>query len=230
MLLQRFKPLPSIGKANDTDSTPVTDTDSAVDLASPTPSSHHTHLPNNSYNSQIGTHCTCCDSQLCLHNDVERDGGGKSNVYEDVPQLSRQESPINHHSKPLTVSPDLCVAEKVGRNGTSINIATKSSHYLLPPEPSPNDAHTVTLCIRLPDGSRVQRRFNFCIDTLQTVVTFARTNLNQSEESSSEQQDSFSDFVLCDNSVPRVVFDDLSLGLEEVGLVHNTMLQFTNHL
>ncbi len=88
----------------------------------------------------------------------------------------------------------------------------------VPPEPSPHDPHTVTLCIRLPDGTRVQRRFNYSTHTLHTVLAFAMTFLSQ------DIHGQLPEVELASSTVPKEVYSDLSLTLSQAGLTQNTLL------
>lgn len=147
-LIQRFKPLPSIGSQN-----ALVETDSAIDIQSPDFSSSH-------MTSNIGSH----------------------DHY--------------HH--------------------------TPKQQHTVPPEPCPADSHTVTLCVRLPDGSRSQRRFNHSTHTLQQLLVWAVLTLPSELGVCSPAQ-----VELVSSTVPKVVYRDWSLTLGEAGLTQNTLLCLT---
>lgn len=152
-ILQRFKPLPSIGSRDD-----VVETDSAVDLRSPThlSSSHMTINKTASHDHTPSTHC------------------------EKEEQLSAR---------------------------------------ALPAEPPPNTPCCVTLCVRLPDGARVKRRFNHSTHTIHTLLLFAVLSLPREVGVAS-----LSGVELASCTVPKVVYSDHSKTLAQAGLTQNTLL------
>ena len=90
----------------------------------------------------------------------------------------------------------------------------------VPPEPAKDALNcTVTLKVRLPDGECIQKCFNYKTCLLRDVVAWGHSVMvvNNADLKLKE-------LLLCDNSVPKVVFGDLSLTLEQAGLVHNTLL------
>lgn len=89
----------------------------------------------------------------------------------------------------------------------------------VPLEPSIHDPHCVTLCVRLPDGSRAQRRFNYSMHTLSSLLAFAMTSLPKEVGVVS-----LSDVELATSTVPKVVFRDWSITLGQAGLTQNTLL------
>jgi hypothetical protein len=80
------------------------------------------------------------------------------------------------------------------------------------------------LKLRLPGGECIQRRFNYQVDQLGSVVSYACLVMNS--RGGSDLNLSVNNVTLSSNSVPKVVYSnlDLSLTLEQVGLVHNTLL------
>lgn len=95
--------------------------------------------------------------------------------------------------------------------------------FEVPPEPSKDAPHTVVLKLRLPGGECIQRRFNYQIDELGCVVSYACSLIN-SKGSGGSLNLSVGDVTVSSNCVPKVVYSDLSLTLEQAGLVHNTLL------
>ena len=100
-----------------------------------------------------------------------------------------------------------------------------SSHYdpcmVLPPEPDIDSPYSVTLCIKLPNCDRIQRRFNYD-DQIKAVISFAQSFLQ--EDNTLFCQDKA---CLKDNNVPMNVYSNHSLTLSEVGLTHNTVLHYS---
>ena len=90
-------------------------------------------------------------------------------------------------------------------------------------EPSPDFPFSVTLGLRLPDGTRVQRRFDYRTDSLLTVVVFGMHYLRSVEHNNLAKEC----VELSSCTVPKIVHNDLSLTLEQAGLVHNTVLCLT---
>ena len=96
--------------------------------------------------------------------------------------------------------------------------ATKNE--TIPPEPPKDAPNTVTLKVRLQDGECVQRRFSYKSSTLRDIVHCARLAMESAEDKTLTEKR----LILSNNCVPKVVFSELSLTLEEAGLVHNTLL------
>ncbi len=98
-------------------------------------------------------------------------------------------------------------------------IIPREQPLTVPPEPSVHDPDCVTLCVRLPDGSRAQRRFDYSIHTLSSLLAFAMTSLPKGVGAVSP-----SEVELATSTVPKVVFRDWSLTLGQAGLTQNTLL------
>ena len=89
----------------------------------------------------------------------------------------------------------------------------------IPPEPSKDAPNTVTLKVRLSDGECLQRRFDYKTCLLRTVVHWGHSVMVVKDAHLKERE-----LLLSNNTVPKVVFGDLTLTLEQAGLVHNTLL------
>ena len=83
--------------------------------------------------------------------------------------------------------------------------------------------HLVTLCVKLPDGRRIQHQFNCKQDRLMDVICFAHSRTTSGEDSPVD----LDSIHLSDNNVPVHVYSDYSLTLFEAGLTHNTLLHFS---
>ena len=119
------------------------------------------------------------------------------------------------------LSKDLKTAKPpVHQQFLSRTISIADCMNILPQEPSNSDAHTVLLKIKLPNNNTVQRRFNFKKDCLYQVITFAHF-LSQNEPLDVHSA------TICDSCVPKTVYSDFSLTLEEIGLTHNTLLHYS---
>ena len=92
-----------------------------------------------------------------------------------------------------------------------------TDNTVIPPEPAKDAPNTVTLKVRLPYGECIQRRFNYQTCCLRDVVHCAMLVIDS--KLVKEKQ-----LTLSNNCVPKVVYSDLSQTLEQVGLVHNTLL------
>ena len=86
----------------------------------------------------------------------------------------------------------------------------------IPEEPLASEAHTVLLCVKIPSGCRVQRRFRLS-DLLCHVMAFAVQHCEQE-----------GDWELSTSDVPKRVFKDLSLTLNKAGLAVRTLLHLTH--
>ena len=96
---------------------------------------------------------------------------------------------------------------------------TSPTNIEFPPEPPKDAPNTVMLKVRLSDGECFQRRFNYQTSRLRDVVQCAMSVMDSSLKEVNEKQ-----LTIRTNSVPKAVFSDLSLTLEEAGLTHNTLL------
>ena len=83
--------------------------------------------------------------------------------------------------------------------------------------------HLVTLCVRLPDGRRIQHQFNCKQHRLMDVIRFAHSTTTNGDDSPLDVDS----IHLSDNNVPVHVYSDYSLTLFEAGLTHNTLLHFS---
>ena len=201
LFIQRFKPLPSIGApplllgVTSTHSTvpDIVETDLAVDLNYT--SSSRTHSPTPSLPSTVTPHLPVrhptLSSKLML--------SGK-------PLLAREH--CNSHSLNTNTSNNCCTSIS-GRHGN------------IPEEPPVDDPFAVLLCVKIPNGNRVQRRFKLS-DLLCHVVAFALQQCKEEEEEEEEE-----DWELSTSDVPRKVFNNLSLSLKEAGLESRTLLHLT---
>ena len=90
-------------------------------------------------------------------------------------------------------------------------------HGSIPEEPHVDDPFAILLCVKIPNGSRVQRRFRLS-DLLCHVVAFALQHCKEEEEE---------DWELSTSDVPRKVFSTLSLSLREAELENRTLLHLT---
>jgi len=193
--IQRFKPLPSIGVPplllGGTSAIPdIVETDSAVDLnyTSSFPSPLNPHPPTPS-----------------------------------LPPTLTPHSPVRPLSSKLMVSGRSLLV----RNSQSLNTNTSNNccnpihsisgrHGSIPEEPHVDDPLAVLLCVKIPNGRRVQRRFRLS-DLLCHVVAFALQHCKEEEE----------DWELSTGEVPRKMFSNLSLSLREAELESRTLLHLT---
>lgn len=197
LFIQRFKPLPCIGAPPllfGTHSTvpDIVETDLAVDLNYTSSSrSPLTHPPTPSLPSTVTPHLPVrhptLSSKLML--------SGK-------PLLAREH--CNSHSLNTNTSNNCCTS-------------TSGRHGNIPGEPPVDDPFAVLLCVKIPNGNRVQRRFRPS-DLLCHVVAFALQHCKEEEEE---------DWELSTSDVPRKVFNNLSLSLKEAGLENRTLLHLT---
>ena len=198
--IQRFKPLPSIGVPplllGGTSAIPdIVETDSAVDLnyTSSSPSPLNPDPPTPSLTPTLTPH-----------------------------------SPVWPLSSKLMVSGRSLLVRK-HCNSQSLNTNTSnnccnpihsisSRHGSIPEEPHVDDPLAVLLCVKIPNGRRVQRRFRLS-DLLCHVVAFALQHCREEEEEE--------DWELSTGEVPRKVFSNLSLSLREAELESRTLLHLT---
>ena len=141
-------------------------------------------------------------------------GSSKSKV-KSKPRASEPnfETPANvpHHKKTIEVPPE---PSKDAPHGKQT--------FEVPPEPAKDAPHTVVLKLRLPGGECIQRRFNYQVDQLGSVVSYACSVINSKD--GNDLNLSVDSVSLSSNCVPKVVYSNLSLTLEQAGLVHNTLL------
>jgi len=238
--MQRFKPLPSIGAPAPSLQTRtrvatghVTETDSAVDLdyASssfpspishpPTPSLRPTIIPHHPPRSSLKVIGRHSGLSILPHRTVLK-----------VPARSR--SPRETCVRSLAPR-DSCSSKSLNFNAnnndhTSTIVASKPTPTTLlkssqadsriPEEPLASDPHTVLLCVKVPSGCRIQRRFRLS-DLLCHVMNSAIQHCAEEEE---EEEGGWE---LSTSDVPRRVFEDLSLSLKEAGLSVKTLLHLT---
>ena len=209
LFIQRFKPLPSIRAPPllfGTHSTvpDIVETDLAVDLNYTSSRSPLTHPPTPSLPSTVTPHLPVryptLSSKLML--------SGK-------PLLAREH--CNSHSLNTNTSNNCCTSIS-GRHGN------------IPGEPPVDDPFAVLLCVKIPNGNRVQRRFRPS-DLLCHVVAFALQHCKEEEEEREEEreeeEEEEEDWELSTSDVPRKVFNNLSLSLKEAGLESRTLLHLT---
>ena len=246
--MQRFKPLPSIGSTQNE----VIGADSAVDLTSPSPPTStteikaasvskrtitlrsdrkHSHMSDDSRSSSQEGRSTTKSAKIDTKSPIEvatsqatagdesrgrrtTRGSSKSKV-KSKPRASEPnfEAPpdVPHHKQTFKVPPEPTKDAPHGKQT-----------FEVPPEPSKDAPHTVVLKLRLPGGELFQRRFNYEVDQLGSVVSYACSVMNSKDDS--DLNPSVNSVSLCSNCVPKVVYSDLSLTLEQAGLVHNTLL------
>lgn len=96
--------------------------------------------------------------------------------------------------------------------GCAISSITTSS------VPDVNSQCLVTLCIKLPDGERIQHRFNYRKDQIKDVVHFAHMFYNHGD---------IDEMCLSDGNVPVNVYSDYFVTLDEAGLTHNSLLHYS---
>ena len=87
------------------------------------------------------------------------------------------------------------------------------SNSSLPPEPSTDDPNCVTLAIKLPDGTRFERRFHHT-DLIADIIHAAQCHSTQP----------LPDCELFTSDVPKKLLTDYRLTLREAGLSVRTML------
>ena len=257
-IVQRFKPLPSIGSTNQMQSG-VASADSAVDLTSPSPPTStteikapslstrtvtlrsdrkHSHMNNSRSSSREGRSATKAakiDTKPLIVTTSQAKAGDESRVvnkrttrgtsksklkskppppselnFEVPPEPSQKDAP--HHKQTFEVPPEPSYKDVPHHKQT----------FEVPPEPPKDAPHTVVLKLRLPGGECIQRRFNYQVDLLGCVVSF--TCAAMSIQGGSDLNLTMNNVTLSSNGVPKVVYSDLSLTLEQAGLVHNTLL------
>lgn len=226
--LQRFKPLPSIGAPAPSLHTRtrvatghVTETDSAVDLdyASssspspishpPTPSLHPTIIPHHPPHSSLKVIGRHSGLSILPHRTVLK-----------VP--ARSQSPRSSQSLNFNANNNDHTSTIVASKPTPTTLLKSSqADSRVPEEPLASEPHTVLLCVKVPSGCRIQRRFRLS-DLLCHVMNFAIQHCAEEEEEEDE-----GDWELSTSDVPRRVFEDLSLSLKEAGLAVRTLLHLT---
>lgn len=83
-----------------------------------------------------------------------------------------------------------------------------------PPEPTETEPHRIQLAIKMLDGSRYERWFKLS-DTIEDILCFAESVTNEGLPDNCE---------ICTNELPKRVFSDLSLTLDDIGLQSRTVL------
>ena len=97
-----------------------------------------------------------------------------------------------------------------------------SGSVTLLPEPELHCPNAVTLCIKLPDSVRIQRRFDCKQHSIRDVIQFVCLFLNQMNIDVDIEET-----CLSTGLVPMTVYSDHSLTLEQAGLTHNSILHFS---
>ena len=243
--MQRFKPLPSIGSTQNE----VVGADSAVDLTSPSPPTStteiraasvskrmitlrsdrkHSHMSDDSRSSSREGQSTTKSPKIDTKPPIEATtsqatAGGESRGR----RTTRGSSKSKVKSKPRAGEPNLEALPDVKKTSEvppepSKDVPHGKQTFEVPPEPSKDAPHTVVLKLRLPGGECIQRRFDYQVDQLGCVVSYACSVVNSRD--GSDLNLSVNSASLSSNCVPKVVYSDLSLTLEQAGLVHNTLL------
>ena len=96
---------------------------------------------------------------------------------------------------------------------SKLSIDVKKMRSVPPPEPSPEEPNCVLLAIKLPDGSRLERRFRHT-DLLADVMLVAQHHCPQP----------LPPCELSTNDVPKRLFTDYGMTLQQAGLSIRTML------
>ncbi len=135
-------------------------------------------------------------------------------VSHDHMTVSHDHMTVSHDHLPHVHKPPSRTA--ASRGGEELQLT-------VPLEPSPHHPQSVTLCVRLPDGSRAQRRFDYSTHTLRDLLAFALISLPQEVGVSL----STADVELASSSVPKDVYCDWSLTLSQAGLTRNTLLSLS---
>lgn len=113
-------------------------------------------------------------------------------------------------------SPCTCVATAPKSCSPHCVCVQPVSRSCSPPE------HPVTLCIKLPNCERIERKFDCRRDRIKDVIYLAHCFVTGEKEIPLKVDD----VCLTDNSVPINTYSDHSLTLYEAGLIHNTLLHF----
>lgn len=234
--LQRFKPLPAIGSTRQVQSSSggnysdfVVSADSAVDLNSPSPpasSPEKRSLSKSAETAELRSdrkHLHLSDSLVSSRENCR----SSEKVYVTPICIETTTSTLGtadddlgvRRSLRLLVRSKLAIEPNVVPHENAAHV--HEPNLEVPPEPSKDAPHTVTLKLRLPEGECIQRRFNYEVDQLGCVLCFARSAMRSQDI---DWDLSLRNVTLSRSCVPKVKFSDLSLTLEQVGLVHNTLL------
>ncbi len=98
-------------------------------------------------------------------------------------------------------------------------IETSISSFI-PPEPDSSCEHSVTLCIKLPNSERVQRKFDFRHDQIKSIIYFAHSQMD-------DLNFKIDRACLSDSNVPMNLYTDYTQTLCQAGLTHNTILHYS---
>ena len=123
----------------------------------------------------------------------------------------------NSHSVNTNMSNSHSLNTNMSNNCCTPIHSIADRHGSIPEEPHVDDPFAILLCVKIPNGSRVQRRFRLS-DLLCHVVAFALQHCKEEEEE---------DWELSTSDVPRKVFSNLSLSLREAELENRTLLHLT---
>ena len=229
--MQRFKPLPSIGSTHQVQNE-VVGADSAVDLTSPSPPTSMIEIKAPSVSTKT----------VVLRSDRKHSHVSNSRSSSREGRSATKTARIDTKSPIMTTSQGMAsdesrvrrtrgsskskIKSKLPASEPNFEVPAKSSPHRqtfeVPPEPSKDAPHTVMLKLRLPGGECIQRRFDYQMDRLGCVVTYACSLMNSKD--GNDLNLSINNVTLSSNCVPKVVYSDLSLTLEQVELVHNTLL------
>ena len=235
-ITQRFKPLPSIGSTRQMQSDVVGGADSAVDLTSPSPTTSSTEIRAPSIASRTVTlrsdrkHSHLSDNWSRSSSREGRSSTKAAKIDTKPPIVTNTQATVSDEgrarrtrgsskakvkSKPPTSKPNLAIPPEPSKD------APNKLTFGISPEPSKDAPHTVMLKLRLPGDECIQRRFSYQVDRLGCVVSYACSVMNSKGV---DTNFSVNNVILSSNCVPMVVYSDLSLTLEQAGLVHNTLL------
>lgn len=98
-----------------------------------------------------------------------------------------------------------------------------SLHVLPTPDTCCQHAHSVTLCIKLPNCDRIKCKFDYRRNRIKDVIYFAHCSMTSGKDVPLNADE----VCLSDNNVPMNIYSDHSLTLYEAGLIHNTLLHFS---
>ena len=133
-------------------------------------------------------------------------GSGTDVATIDMEMSVTSSAPASNHND---LHEDNCLMEMVAQ----VSISKQQPNYLVPDEPSESHPDRIKLAIKLLDGQRHERWFKSS-DTLGGVLAFANSLSSKSLPLCQ----------FCTNDVPRRVFNDFSMTLEEAGVKSFTML------
>ena len=231
--MQRFKPLPSIGSTHQIQSDGA---DSAVDLTSPSPTTSTTEIRASSVSTRTITlrsdrkHSHLRDSRSSSREGRFASKAAKIDTKPPIVTTTQATASDEGRVRRTRGSSKTKAKSKLPASELNVDALPELSkddphgpNFEIPPEPSEGAPHTVILKLRLPGGECIQRRFSYQLDRLGCVVRYACSVVN-SNPKSTDMNLSVSSVTLSSNSVPKIVYSDLSLTLEQAGLVHNTVL------